>query len=71
MLKAFKWALSDVTKSSQSYCNIQGKNLEIMRSCIGIVQTKKRTLAGGTVFEDIAKGTGPVAKKGQMVRLCN
>lgn len=34
-----------------------------------INETKKRKLPGGTVLEDITKGNGPVAKKGQKVHV--
>lgn len=33
------------------------------------LQAKRKTLPGGTVFEDIKKGTGPMAKRGQIVHV--
>ena len=38
---------------------------------VEIAQTTKRKLPGGTVLEDLVKGNGPVAKKGQKVTLHN
>lgn len=43
----------------------------LMTFNVGIAQTTKRKLPGGTVLEDLVKGDGPVAKKGQKVTLHN
>ncbi|XP_020619996.1 46 kDa FK506-binding nuclear protein-like [Orbicella faveolata] len=52
---------------TQNQVDLQETSPEKRNNQSQVNETKKRKLPGGTVLEDITKGTGPVAKKGQKV----